>query len=91
MVSALSLGMMRLPTQSGIGNAQDIDQEAANAMVKFAMENGVNYFDTAYPYHGGQSEGCLGIAIRQSGLPRPYIASKSPVWLIEKEEDFDRF
>ncbi len=89
MVSALSLGMMRLPTASAEGNSKDIDQAAANEMVKVALEKGINYFDTAYPYHGGQSEVSLGIALRESGLPRPYIASKSPVWLIEKEEDFD--
>ncbi len=91
MVSALSLGMMRLPTASEEGNSKDIDQAATNEMVKLALEKGINYFDTAYPYHGGQSEVALGIALRESGLPRPFIASKSPVWLIEKEEDFDRY
>lgn len=90
MVSALSLGMMRLPTGSSEGNSKDIDQAATNEMVRLALEKGVNYFDTAYPYHGGQSEVSLGIALRESGFPRPFIASKSPVWLIEKEEDFDR-
>lgn len=91
MVSALSLGMMRLPTASEEGNSKDIDQAATNEMVKLALEKGINYFDTAYPYHGGQSEVSLGIALRESGLPRPFIASKSPVWLIEKEEDFDKY
>ena len=96
-VSVLGFGCMRLPLQQGLERATDIfdptkpiDEEQAIAMIHYAMDNGVNYFDTAYPYHGGQSESLLGKAI--SGYrDKVFLATKSPIWMIEKAIDFDRF
>ena len=68
MVSALSLGMMRLPTGSSEGNSKDIDQAATNEMVRLALEKGVNYYDTAWGYHDGNSEPSIGQAL--SAYPR---------------------
>ncbi len=86
-VSALGLGFMRLPQKDGA-----IDVAAADEMVKTAVECGVNYFDTAYAYHGGASEPYVGDAVSRLGLrDKVYLATKSPVWLVEKPEDFDRF
>ena len=53
-LSSLGFGTMRLPLIPG-GGEQDIDQETLDRMVERAIAGGVNYFDTAYPYHGGCS------------------------------------
>ena len=96
-VSVLGFGCMRLPLQHGLERATDIfdpmkpiDEEQAIAMIHHAIGNGVNYFDTAYPYHGGQSESLLGKAM--SGYrDKVLLATKSPIWMIEGAIDFDRF
>ena len=73
-LSALGFGLMRLPTDAS-GN---IDQETFDRMVDLAIENGVNYFDTAYPYHNGMSEIAAGKSL--SRYPREcwYLADKFP-------------
>src|ERR1035441_3061960 len=58
-------------------------------MIRHALDRGVNYFDTAYIYHDGNSETILGKALR-GHRDRVTIATKSPVWLMQKEADFDR-
>ena len=90
-LSALGLGCMRLPTLDGqYGN---IDKEATAAMVAYAMEKGINYFDTAWGYHEKNSELVMGEIL--SGYPRDsyYIASKfpgfGPEYLEKKEEIFE--
>ena len=57
-LSALGFGAMRLPVMSGDNSRIDI--EKTKEMVAYAMENGVNYYDTAWGYHGGQSELVMG-------------------------------
>ena len=52
-LSALGMGNMRLPVRNG--NDNDIDVEAAREMISFCMKSGINYYDTAYGYHGGNS------------------------------------
>ncbi|MBP1727142.1 MAG: Aldo/keto reductase, partial [Deltaproteobacteria bacterium] len=96
-VSVLGFGCMRLPLKQGLEKASDvfdgtkpIDEDQATAMIHHAIEQGVNYFDTAYPYHGGQSEAFLGKAL--SGYrDRVMVATKSPIWLVQTAADFDRF
>ena len=96
-VSVLGFGCMRLPLKHGLEKATDvfdatkpIDEDQATAMIHHAVEQGVNYFDTAYPYHGGQSEAFLGKAL--SGYrDRVMVATKSPIWLVQTTADFDRF
>ena len=56
-LSSLGFGTMRLPLIPG-GGEQDIDQETLDRMVDCAIAGGVNYFDTAYPYHGGMLRAC---------------------------------
>ena len=87
-VSVLGFGCMRLPLEHGVERATDIfdptkpiDEELAEAMIRYAIEKGVNYFDTAHPYHGGQSESFLGRAL--SGYrDKVMVATKSPFWMV---------
>ena len=75
-LSALGMGAMRFPVIDG--DDQKIDEEATAKMVKYAIEQGVNYFDTAWGYHGGNSELVMGKVL--SGYPREkfYLATKFP-------------
>ncbi|HRZ66162.1 MAG TPA: aldo/keto reductase [Spirochaetia bacterium] len=88
-VSALGLGCMRLPVIGGDEAA--IDEAALDSMLRTAAEQGINYVDTAYGYHKGRSEPALGAALERTGLrDRFFLATKSPVWLVESSADWDR-
>ena len=63
-LSRLGFGCMRLPLKAD----KTIDEEELQRMVDYALANGVNYFDTAYPYHGGMSEICIGKALKKCGV-----------------------
>lgn len=87
LISQLGFGAMRFPT---IESEEDIDIKKSYEMLDYAIENGVNYIDTAYPYHGGMSEIFLGDYFEKRGVrEKIYLATKMPVWKIEKYEDFD--
>ncbi len=75
-LSALGLGAMRLPVLEG-KDAQ-IDEPAAQEMVDYAMEHGINYYDTAWGYHSGQSELALGRALARYPRESFYLATKFP-------------
>ncbi len=85
-VPLLGFGCMRLPTNA----AGEIDYPLAQAMIQRAYENGVNYFDTAYMYHGGKSEVFLGDTLPKYPRDSYYLTSKFPVAWCESEEDVDR-
>src|ERR1035437_9867278 len=85
----LGFGCMRLPTVDGNSNGPNINEAEAVRMIRHALDRGVNYFATAYIYHEGNSETVLGKALR-GHRDQVKIATKSPVWLIQKEADFDR-
>lgn len=87
-VSTLGLGCMRLPILED--DLSQIDEIKANELLKFAIDKGINYIDTAYNYHQGMSEVFLGNTLSKSQRERVYLATKSPVWLVEKHEDFER-
>lgn len=78
-VSRFGLGCMRFPK----------DQKEAVRMVRYAIENGVNYLDTAYVYAG--SEETVGMALRGGYRNKVYLAAKSPIWNIRKHQDFEKY
>ena len=95
-VSALGFGAMRLPMEGEIKSAHErfdpsrkIDSKASTRMIEYAVANGINYFDTAYVYQGGQSEAVTGRALKPY-RDKVFIATKLPAMMIQKPEDFER-
>lgn len=84
--SLLGFGCMRFPTD-GEGK---IDRVLAKAMLEKALAAGVNYIDTAWPYHGGESELFVGEALKEHPRDSFYLATKLPVWEVKSLEDVDR-
>ena len=75
-LSALGMGAMRLPVLDGDDGR--IDEPAAQKMVDYAMEQGVNYYDTAWGYHDGHSEEVMGRALGKYPRQQYYLATKFP-------------
>lgn len=93
-VSILGFGCMRLPT---VGMYR-VDRDKATPLLEYALDKGVNYLDTAYPYHGvsnsegGDSEVFLGEYLQEnSRRDDVYLSTKLPVWLVEERQDMDKF
>ena len=90
-LSALGLGCMRLPTT---GKYANIDIQATKQMVAYAMEHGINYYDTAWGYHDGNSELVMGEMLADYPRQSFYLASKFPGYskenLTRVEEIFQR-
>ena len=78
-ISLLGLGTMRLPLRDA-ADQTSIDEEKAQEIFDYAYAHGVNYFDTAYPYHGGQSEPFVGRVIAKWPRESFYLATKMPLW-----------
>lgn len=85
-ISMLGYGCMRFPTLPD-GN---IDEEKSFELIDTAIANGVNYFDTAYPYHEGRSESFVGKALAKYPRESYYLATKAPMWSINSLEDAKR-
>ncbi len=80
---------MRLPV---IGDEpSNIDQAEAIRMLRYAIDHGVNYVDTAYPYHGGNSEFLVGKALENGYRERVKLATKMPTWLVYSQSDMGKY
>jgi predicted aldo/keto reductase-like oxidoreductase len=86
-LSILGFGCMRLPQTADCR----IDEPEATAMVQYAIDRGVNYLDTAYVYHNGESEPFLGRALSGGYREKVHLATKLPVWEVQSRKDMDRF
>lgn len=88
-VSALGLGCMRLPTKKLM--PLQVDMPKSIKLIKSAVDKGVNYVDTAWVYHLGASEKIVGSALQDGYRKNVHLVTKSPLFLVNKAEDFDKF
>ncbi|AKB25048.1 Aldo/keto reductase [Methanosarcina sp. MTP4] len=86
-LSILGFGCMRLP----VNEDRTIDEERARKQVRYAIDHGVNYIDTAWPYHMGASEPFLGRALADGYREKVKLATKLPSWMIESRDEMDKF
>ena len=87
--SVLGFGAMRLPVRDQ--DPPRIDEPEAIKMIRHAIDDGVNYIDTAYTYHEKQGELLVGKALQKGYRKKVKLATKLPSWLVETSDDFDRF
>jgi hypothetical protein len=78
---------MRLPTT---GKETDVDEARAIQMLRYAVDHGVDYVDTAYVYHGGKSEVVIGKALKDGYRERVRLATKLPIWSVTEQADCER-
>ena len=88
-VSVLGFGVMRLPLIDN--NQAQINEPEAMKMIHYAIDNGLNYIDTGYFYHGGQSEVFVGKALKGGYQAKVKVATKMPCFAVKSANDFDRF
>ncbi|MFO7803560.1 MAG: aldo/keto reductase [Desulfovermiculus sp.] len=88
-VSNLGFGCMRLPVVDG--REDSIDEEKATGLLRYAIDSGVNYVDTAYPYHQGMSEPFVGRALQGGYREKVFLATKLPSWHIQQPSDCERY
>ena len=86
--SALGFGAMRLPLTSK--NPADVDEPESIRMIRYAIDHGVNYVDTAYLYHQGQGEPTVGRALQHGYRQKVKLATKLPFWMVSSLDDCDR-
>ena len=79
-VSALGFGAMRMPSS----------RQESIKMIRYAIDNNVNYVDTAYTYHGGKSEVIVGKALLEGYREKVTLTTKTPLWMVKSREDFDK-
>jgi len=88
-ISILGFGCMRLPVVDG--KYDQVDMDVAVPLIRNAIDNGVNYLDTAYPYHNGKSEQVISEVIKDGYREKVFIADKLPVWMVNSRADMDKY
>lgn len=86
-LSILGFGCMRLP----VNKDGSLQKKRAIAQIRYGIDNGINYLDTAWPYHGGQSEPLVGEALEDGYREKVHIATKLPSALVKDRADMDIF
>lgn len=86
-LSILGFGCMRLPVRKD----GKVDVGKAVEAIRYGIDHGINYVDTAYVYHMGESEIVLGQALKEGYRAKVNVATKLPTWLVQKPEDMDRY
>ncbi len=86
-VSLLGMGCMRLPRIDHPDGSVTVDREAAYEIIRYAADNGINYFDTAFSYHNGDSEAVLGEALEGERRKRVKVVTKQPLFVMHTQAD----
>ncbi|MFP4162972.1 MAG: aldo/keto reductase [Chitinispirillaceae bacterium] len=87
-VSALGFGCMRLPTS---GLFRRVNEKYTTDILRYGIDRGINYLDTAWFYHLGQSETVVGKALQDGYREKVHLVTKLPMVMVTKEQDFDKF
>jgi predicted aldo/keto reductase-like oxidoreductase len=88
-VSALGLGCMRLPPRRI--NRIRADTKKSINLIRYGIDKGINYIDTAWPYHLGDSERILGDGLKDGYREKIYLVTKLPIFMVRKAKDFDKY
>ncbi len=88
--SAFGIGCMRFPMVRDENGKEAVDQKIANEILHTAIDNGVNYIDTAYVYSNRLNEKAVGIALQGGYREKVYIATKLPIWDVKSKDDMYR-
>jgi predicted aldo/keto reductase-like oxidoreductase len=89
-VSALGFGCMRLPSKKFL-IWKKVDQPEAIKIIRYGIDQGINYIDTAFVYHLGQSEVIVGHALKDGYREKVHLVTKLPMWIVRKPEDVEHY
>ncbi|NMC06968.1 MAG: aldo/keto reductase [Candidatus Lokiarchaeota archaeon] len=89
--SALGFGCMRFPSKKILGFIKKVDETEAIRILRHAIDNGVNYVDTAYGYHAGKSEIIVGKALQDGYRQKVHLVTKCPMWKVKAAGDVEKY
>ena len=90
-VSAFGVGCMRFPMIKLEDGTDAVDESVSTPVIRHAIDNGVNYIDTAYVYSNQKNETAVGHALRDGYREKVYLATKLPTWMCNTREDMDKY